>query len=86
MRVALIVSSFFAICLAAPAAVSPVKPVGLIPGDCFCSYPICPMELIAECKCKNAHAEACYQASVAKGFPCEKPVPEVCGAVAYAIS
>lgn len=49
MKVALIASSFLAVCLAAPAAVSSAKPVGLVPTDCFCSYPICPMELIAVC-------------------------------------
>ncbi|KAF2272573.1 uncharacterized protein EI97DRAFT_461830 [Westerdykella ornata] len=48
---------------------------------CSCRPPICPLELIAECRCKNKAAEACYEKWLAEGVQCPKPTPQVCGPV-----
>ncbi|KAF2706600.1 hypothetical protein K504DRAFT_536044 [Pleomassaria siparia CBS 279.74] len=64
--------------VAAPVQSSPV----VADSQCYCSPPICPLELIAECECKNAAAEACFQKYLAVGVQCPKPTPKICGAVA----
>ncbi|KAF2182233.1 hypothetical protein K469DRAFT_752315 [Zopfia rhizophila CBS 207.26] len=49
---------------------------------CYCEPPICPLSLIAECKCKNAAAQSCYETYLAKGIQCPKPTPTPCGDLA----
>ncbi|KAF2748146.1 hypothetical protein M011DRAFT_486013 [Sporormia fimetaria CBS 119925] len=85
MKYLALLSTLLTIALASPIAVPeeageklPVFPP-VLPMKCRCEPPICPMELIAECKCKNAAAESCYVSMTAKGIKCPKPVPQVCG-------
>ncbi|KAF2502281.1 hypothetical protein BU16DRAFT_576314 [Lophium mytilinum] len=48
---------------------------------CYCEPPICALELITECKCKNAAALSCYTDYLAQGIACPSPTPSPCGAI-----
>ncbi|ORY07761.1 hypothetical protein BCR34DRAFT_590166 [Clohesyomyces aquaticus] len=72
----------FVIVAAALLSLAVANPVGPGKPYCYCKPPICPMELIAECKCKNSAAQSCYESYLAQGIQCPKPTPQVCGILA----
>ncbi|KAF2255756.1 hypothetical protein BU26DRAFT_7664 [Trematosphaeria pertusa] len=80
----LLAAAFVSLAAANPVAVPEPQKTPVLPSPCWCKPPICPMELIAECRCKNAAAQACYESYLAKGIECPKPTPSVCGVVARA--
>ncbi|KAF2637973.1 hypothetical protein P280DRAFT_482410 [Massarina eburnea CBS 473.64] len=47
--------------------------------SCYCEPVFCPLEIIAECKCRNAAAQSCYEAHLASGITCPSPTPRICG-------
>ncbi|OCL05756.1 hypothetical protein AOQ84DRAFT_322471 [Glonium stellatum] len=72
MKSIIALTFFLSLSLAAPQSVGP----------CACTSPICPLELIAECKCKNAAALACWEQYSTQGIACASPTPTPCGVVA----
>ncbi|KAH4281058.1 hypothetical protein HBI04_052300 [Parastagonospora nodorum] len=68
MKLTFVLATLLAAALAAP------SPITNRITACPCEPVFCPLEIIAECRCKRSAAQACYEAALAEGVICEKPM------------